>query len=653
MFSKTFGLIGAWALACAPLIGSAATFDVANPAEFQAALTAAQSNGQNDIINVLQCSGAGCTVVDTVSAHNVSSPLTYTAAATETFSLVIDGFDSDTRVMVGASNNGILFIDTSAAVDDFAAEIVVKGLTFLSGNNIGPPDDGGALYMLVNSPRVEVSGSVFFQNATDGNGGALFIQAQGAGELPIQIFDVTFDTNSAGLDGGGAYVAATSSHAIDIFNVSFFDNDAANGGGLKIRGLDPLATGLENVMWVQLDDYDFYDNIARAGNGGGADIGTNDIDVGIGGFVRNLATSGSGGGLYLRRDFLRFFMVNAGFVGNTAGIDGGAFATESNMGPVVTVTNNTIYANSAAGRGGGALLTIGGSTGLGSIYNNIIYNNTDAASGRDIYIENDPFTDIPVAVNFFNNDITDLAGFPDASTYFEIVSSSELSSGDNIDGMPLLPLISEITPSPVQAAGSPTIDAGTLTAPGLPTIDFEGDPRPTIAPDRIDIGMDEFVGGTIPEADLSVTQTDNPDPVISGGQVTYTVTVTNNGPDDATGVTLLEQPDEQVTLESVVFNQGSPCTTSPGPPVTANCTLGNIAAGNSVPGTVVVTAPVVTVNSGISNFVSVVGAETDPNTGNNAVQQGTTVLPEAGPNQADLAITMTDTPDPVISGGPQ
>ncbi len=180
MFSKAFGLIGALAFACAPFIASAATFDVANPAEFQAALTAAQSNGQNDVINVLECSGASCIVVDSVSAHNISSPLTYTAAATETFSLTIDGFDSDTRILVGASNNGILFIDTLAASDDFAAEIVVKGLTFASGNYVGVLSSGGALSIQVNSPRVEVSGSVFFQNAADGNGGALFIRAREA-----------------------------------------------------------------------------------------------------------------------------------------------------------------------------------------------------------------------------------------------------------------------------------------------------------------------------------------------------------------------------------------------------------------------------------------------------------------------------------------
>src|SRR5206468_3585175 len=33
-----------------------------------------------------------------------------------------------------------------------------------------------------------------------------------------------------------------------------------------------------------------------------------------------------------------------------------------------------------------------------------------------------------------------------------------------------------------------------------------------------------------PSADLSVTKTDSPDPVATGGTITYTVTVTNSGP---------------------------------------------------------------------------------------------------------------------------
>ena len=40
--------------------------------------------------------------------------------------------------------------------------------------------------------------------------------------------------------------------------------------------------------------------------------------------------------------------------------------------------------------------------------------------------------------------------------------------------------------------------------------------------------------------DLEITKTDNFDAVLSGQMVTYTITVTNNGPSDASGVALSE-----------------------------------------------------------------------------------------------------------------
>ena len=53
----------------------------------------------------------------------------------------------------------------------------------------------------------------------------------------------------------------------------------------------------------------------------------------------------------------------------------------------------------------------------------------------------------------------------------------------------------------------------------------------------IDIGIDEFTGAVVQNADLAVTKTDDPDPVTFEWQhyVTYTATVTNNGPGAATG----------------------------------------------------------------------------------------------------------------------
>ncbi len=656
MFGERLSALCAVALICAPLMAPAATFNVSNPTEFQDALTAAQANGENDIINVNPCSGNGCFTFNQESVYDIVTPLTFTSS--EGRSLTIDGMDSDTRVLARDFNNpnnaGILIIDTTGATDDFGAEIVVKGFTIANGNKIA--GDGGALSIHVNSARVEVSGSVFGDNAADGRGGALFIRSESGAEFPIQIFDCTFDTNSAGAGGGGVHVSATGDRIVEIWDVDFFDNDALNGGGLAVEGLDPADPVFERVAWVTIDDFDFYDNIARTGNGGGADIAANDVDINIGGFVRNLAPNGSGAGLYVRRNFTQLDIINTGFAHNVTAADGGGFAFEESDGPTITFTNNTLFRNEANGFGAGGLLTVGGSTGWARVYNNIIYDNRGPnVIGLDLYVDNDPFSDIPAMVDFFNNSITDLTGFPDSSAYFAIASIAELGTGNNIAGDPLLVDIEETDPDPDQTQNSPTIDMGDDNAPGVPNIDYFGQARPVDGDGdmtaTVDIGMDEYVPGALPSVDMGVTKTDSPDPVMANENVTYTITVTNNGPDDATGVTVVDTLDQQVTFVSASFNQGTQCTTS-GTPLEVTCELGDLAQGNSAPGTIVVTAPDLQVNGGIANFVEVTANEADPNMANNTFQEGTTVLADTGPAQADLAVTKMDTPDPVFSGGP-
>ncbi len=81
----------AFALACTSL-AVADTFTVTTPAEFQAALTAAQANGQPDTITVEP------------GTYDVSGgTLTYTAVATENHSLTINGNDSDAVTLDGGA----------------------------------------------------------------------------------------------------------------------------------------------------------------------------------------------------------------------------------------------------------------------------------------------------------------------------------------------------------------------------------------------------------------------------------------------------------------------------------------------------------------------------------------------------------------------
>ena len=90
-----------------------------------------------------------------------------------------------------------------------------------------------------------------------------------------------------------------------------------------------------------------------------------------------------------------------------------------------------------------------------------------------------------------------------------------------------------------------------------------------------------------PAADLSLTKTDSPDPVLAGELLTYTLTVHNAGPRSATGVTLTDTLPAGVTFDSATPSQGS-CSEASG---TVTCALGTIANGADASVEIKVTAP--------------------------------------------------------------
>ena len=70
-----------------------------------------------------------------------------------------------------------------------------------------------------------------------------------------------------------------------------------------------------------------------------------------------------------------------------------------------------------------------------------------------------------------------------------------------------------------------------------------------------------------PVADLSLTNTDSPDPVLAGELLTYTLTVDNAGPDDATGVELTDTLPAGVDLRlrHAVAGHAAPSPAAPSP----------------------------------------------------------------------------------------
>jgi large repetitive protein len=147
------------------------------------------------------------------------------------------------------------------------------------------------------------------------------------------------------------------------------------------------------------------------------------------------------------------------------------------------------------------------------------------------------------------------------------------------------------------------------------------------------------------QVDLAITKSGTPNPVKAGNQLTYTLTTTNNGPSNATGVTIVDTLPANVTYVSTT---GSGTATYANGKLTIN--VGNMAVGGSATDTIVVT-----VNSGatgtLTNTAVVSGNETETNMANNTAtcttQIDVPVVPQAQP---DVAILKSATPSRTAVG---
>jgi uncharacterized repeat protein (TIGR01451 family) len=152
-----------------------------------------------------------------------------------------------------------------------------------------------------------------------------------------------------------------------------------------------------------------------------------------------------------------------------------------------------------------------------------------------------------------------------------------------------------------------------------------------------------------PSADVSVTKTDSPDPVIAGNNLTYTITVTNNGPSDAQSLSLSDAVPANTTLVSVTTPSGWTRTDAVpnGGTGTLTFTRPTQAASASSIFTVVVNVTAGTANgTTISNTANVSSTTADPTPGNNSATATTLVQ-----NNADLAISKQRSPSGTIDAG--
>ena len=165
------------------------------------------------------------------------------------------------------------------------------------------------------------------------------------------------------------------------------------------------------------------------------------------------------------------------------------------------------------------------------------------------------------------------------------------------------------------APSAASIVTGRLTC----TIACEGDP----ATDTLLAGAIYFDQLTLNEvhltSDLAVAVSDYPDPVRIGSNLTYSIAVTNAGPDGAGNVVVTDILPTNVSFVSCLVSQGSYTQSDD----TVTCDMGTISPHATAAVTIVV-APIL--EGVVTNDVSVTTSSSDP--GDNRASCVTTILPQ-------------------------
>lgn len=563
MNRKLFGCTLALSILCLSTVLKAATFNVATPMDFQNALTAAESNGESDTINVV------------AGTYSVNPTLTYLSE--QDYDIAIIGAGSSSTIIDGGmarqclnlSNNsaGGIFVsgltcrngradnlggglaincvDGSATLsncrlvdnvsDRSAGGAYIGGLNgaitvsscIVVGNSLNPVtgDDGGGLDLYVGEGG---TADITLENSTITNntigecptavgspdGAGVFMYHLGSGGTVTVINNVI--SNNTALGGpGGFYFRATVDATLlfggntVIGNRSGRSHVGVSGGGVHIE-LEAGAVTLSNNKILSNNA------IGPWANGGGVDLtvqsnGTCDIINNV--FAENTAQQHGGGmSLFTGDTMTRSQLAGNLFVNNQGGIeDGSGGGLMLNAECDVTMANNTFYNNTANDAGGLGYYAEGSGVGL-TIANDIYRSNTPGS------ISNTGAGSLVATYSNIQGESSETwfgTGCIDADPLF--FNTSNPPGEDGIyatldDGLHL-------------TSTSPVIDKGSNTAiPTVLTTDISGQRR--IQNETVDMGAYEYV--SVPVPDIKAGNQDAPITVSMSTPISITVSLNPN-----------------------------------------------------------------------------------------------------------------------------
>src|SRR5437879_4972270 len=193
------------------------------------------------------------------------------------------------------------------------------------------------------------------------------------------------------------------------------------------------------------------------------------------------------------------------------------------------------------------------------------------------------------------------------------------------DGANLGPAVSVTAGTATTSTNSLATGTHSLTAAFTPT-------DPTAFTGSTSQAVPYTIAAATASTDLGVTKT-GPATATAGGPIAYTLTATNNGPSDATGVTVSDTLPAGVGFVSASSSQGT-CTNASG---TVTCDVGPLA--NTASATITINATAPATAGMITNTATISGNETDPSAANNSASASTNVSVPTTGGSADLSIS--------------
>ncbi len=405
------------------------------------------------------------------------------------------------------------------------------------------------------------------------------------------------------ISGGGARTTIVDANGtgrvFDIENATVsIDGLTITGGNSSAQKINPTVAG----------------GILVEGNPGALNLTDSTV-------TGNTSPSGSGSGVY--GSGVTLTITRSTIARNTGAGSGGGIDWEAANTGALTVTDSTIVDNTLSvpgGRGGGIDIN-DGSQPVSLVNDTIAGNDTDGGLGGGIGFENAQ----PGVITLANTIVADNGG--EAGTQNCLFGHHATSLGHNLESVspdqcgftaatdlvgvePALGALADNggqTDTEALPQTSPAVQAGSNVY--CPEVDQRGIRRPQLT--SCDIGAYEWA-----QADLGVLQTAAPSSLPVGGTVTFSLTVSNAGPNPEPAATVTDTLSAGLALVSASASRGA-CAGSP-----VSCGLGRLDAGQSATVTIVARA---TAAGEQSSSVAVGGSNGDLNPANNHAQSGVLV----------------------------